>query len=458
MSKIATKHLRNWALRASFLALPVAYVLLSSHSSGISGQSTAGCNCHGPNTPSTLLTLAGIPAAGWVPGQAYNLTATVTNNARSGAGFNLSVSDGSISNAGAGATLVNATEIRHNARKAMASGSASWTFTWTAPAGGTSVDFNFAGNAVNSDGSSNGDSPNQTTLTYNVAATTSRPTATTDPATAISHTTAILNGTANANGNNGVTASFEYGTTSALGSTAAATPAIISGTTATAVTANIAALAPATTYFYRLKLSSALGADSGAVRSFTTASNAPVFGSPSATAITNSGATVSASSTPNNNATAYGVKYGTSAAFGLTATTTPASGSGNTPITVSAALTGLLPNTKYYYAFTATVSGAITSSATDSFTTRPLGITNVAPELVAVYPNPTQTALEWSLPAGVQVQRAQAFSVSGQRVALPFAQAGGNTMKADVSGLAPGVYYLLLDAEGRKYGASFRKN
>jgi hypothetical protein len=442
-------------LRASLLVLPASYVLLSSNSGGISGQSTAGCNCHGSNSSSTLLTISGMPTSGWVPGQAYNLTATVSNSARTGAGFDLSVTAGTLSNAGAGATLAGSTEIRHTARKTMTSGAASWTFTWTAPASGASVSFNFAGNAVNGDGTSNGDVPNQTTSTYNALV---RPTATTTAATGITTATATLNGTANASGNSGVTASFDYGTSMALGSTTAATPATISGTAATPVTGSLSGLQAGTTYFYRLKLSSALGADTGAILSFSTASNAPVFGTNTATAITASTATLNGRITPNTTAnTTFGVKYGTTTALTQTGTSTPASGSGNNPIAVSANLTGLTANRKYYYAFTATTGTTVRTSAIDSFTTQPLSVATIAPVQIGVYPNPVQHTLEGTLPAGVNVMAVQAFTLSGQRIAIPFVHTH-NAIKVDVSGLASGMYYLHIHTGATSYGASFRKD
>ncbi|RYD52627.1 MAG: T9SS type A sorting domain-containing protein [Sphingobacteriales bacterium] len=455
MHKTTTQHLRTWMLRASLLVLPASYVLLSSNSSGISGQSTAGCNCHGSNTVGTLLTITGIPTSGWVPGQAYSLFATVASGSRTGAGFDISVTAGTLSNPGAGATLASTTEIRHNARKAMASGSASWTFTWTAPTNGATVSFNFAGNAVNSDGTSNGDNPNQTTLTYNAIA---RPTATTNAATGITTATATLNGTANASGNSGVTASFEYGTSTALGSSTAASPATISGTTATAVTGSLSGLQAGTMYYYRLKLSSTLGSDTGAILSFTTTSNAPVFGINTATAVTTSTATVNGRITPNTTSTTtFGVKYGTTTALSQNATTTPASGSGTSAIAVSANLSGLSSNRKYYYAFTATMGGTTRTSATDSFTTQALSVAMVAPVQIGVYPNPAQQTLEGVLPAGTNVLSVQAFTLSGQRLLLPFVRTN-TAIKADVSTLASGMYYLYIRTGDSDYAASFQKN
>jgi hypothetical protein len=150
------------------LALPLGFLSLSSYSGGITGQSSAGCSCHGSNNTGTLLTLTGIPAGGWVPGTSYTLTASVNNTSMSYAGFDLTASVGELTNAPTGTTISNNnTEIGHGTPKLLNSGVASWTFTWTAPMDGTTdLVIDFAGNAVNLDGTNSNDEPNQTSLTF----------------------------------------------------------------------------------------------------------------------------------------------------------------------------------------------------------------------------------------------------------------------------------------------------
>ncbi len=84
---------------------------------------------------------------------------------------------------------------------------------------------------------------------------------------------ATLRATANANGT-AATVSFEYGTTTALGGTAAAIPASVNGSTTTAVSANLGGLLPATTYHYRVVASGTGGDAAGETLSFTTGSSA----------------------------------------------------------------------------------------------------------------------------------------------------------------------------------------
>ncbi len=66
------------------------------------------------------------------------------------------------------------------------------------------------------------------------------------------------------------TAAFEFGLTPALGGTIAATPAPITGSTATAVTATLTGLAPHTAYYYRASATNSEGTTTGGILSFTT--------------------------------------------------------------------------------------------------------------------------------------------------------------------------------------------
>jgi len=76
------------------------------------------------------------------------------------------------------------------------------------------------------------------------------PQVTTLAATTVTQTAAVLNGTVNACSQNVVT-SFEYGLTTAYGSTIAATPSPVTGTTSTGITASLTGLTINTLYHYR---------------------------------------------------------------------------------------------------------------------------------------------------------------------------------------------------------------
>jgi hypothetical protein len=142
------------------LCLFVVYLSFSSSSTGITGQSTSGCSCHGAASANTIVSITGFPA-NYVNGQAYPITLTITNSLQSEAGFDLSVTGGTLSNAPVGTALFGTTELRHTTPKALVGGTTSWSFTWTAPAtGSTSRTMSVAGNAANNDGGTGGDAYN----------------------------------------------------------------------------------------------------------------------------------------------------------------------------------------------------------------------------------------------------------------------------------------------------------
>ena len=88
-------------------------------------------------------------------------------------------------------------------------------------------------------------------------------------ATGITDTGAVLNGSVNAQGS-GTTVVFEYGPTTAYGFTAAATPATVTGTATTAVSAGLGGLLSGTTYHYRVVGTAGGGTARGSDLTFTT--------------------------------------------------------------------------------------------------------------------------------------------------------------------------------------------
>lgn len=94
--------------------------------------------------------------------------------------------------------------------------------------------------------------------------------ATTLPATSISATGAVLNGTVNADGAN-TTITFEYGPTVAYGNSVAATPAAVSGTVTTPVSATLSGLPPTgATYHCRVVATTSSGVFTGEDLTFST--------------------------------------------------------------------------------------------------------------------------------------------------------------------------------------------
>ena len=95
------------------------------------------------------------------------------------------------------------------------------------------------------------------------------PFASTLSAGSITTDSATLNGTVNAN-DESTTVTFEYGLTASYGSTAAGVPGTVTGSTDTAVSANLIGLSDDTVYNFRVKAVSAGGTTYGTNQTFTT--------------------------------------------------------------------------------------------------------------------------------------------------------------------------------------------
>ncbi len=167
------------------------YLVFTSSSGGMMGVASTGCGgngCHGTQNAATGISITGIPATGYVAGTTYpvTLTVTVASAALTAAGFDLTVSGGTLGNAPANTMLMGGTELHHTAPKAMVASTVSWNFNWTAPAAGTpSVNINISANAVNQNNNSSGDQWNKTTITVNAATPTSVQNISADAAPAI---------------------------------------------------------------------------------------------------------------------------------------------------------------------------------------------------------------------------------------------------------------------------------
>ncbi len=260
--------MKNKNLLYVFLAvvLPFSYAILGSNSGGITGKSTTSCTpCHGSTlNTATTITVTGIPSSGFNAGQTYTMTLVVANtsytNAANRAGFNLTVNSGTLA-AGSGMNLTGTQELAHSTPVTMAStGSASWTFDWTAPAAPTGpVVFSVAGNATDGDGGTLNDAHNATATTFQMAGTSAGiPTVANVASASITDVAAAISAMITAN-NASTTANVEYGLTTSYGSNAAMTPASITGSTATAASANLTGLTPNTTYHYRISATNAVG-------------------------------------------------------------------------------------------------------------------------------------------------------------------------------------------------------
>jgi phosphodiesterase/alkaline phosphatase D-like protein len=188
--------------------------------------------------------------------------------------------------------------------------------------------------------------------------------------TQVTKRTATLNGTVDPRG---VTTAyhFEYGLTESYGTSTPAGNAD-PGSGEVAVSADLTGLEPGTEYHYRLVATNDDGTTLGADTPFTTASlTRPVVTAEAATPVGKRTATLNATLNPNNLDTTYHFEYGLTTAYG---DTTPAANatanSGASP--VSAALTGLAPNTTYHFRLVATNDDGSTLGDDGQFTTSAL--------------------------------------------------------------------------------------
>ncbi len=139
------------------------------------------------------------------------------------------------------------------------------------------------------------------------------------------------------------------------------------------MTATLTGLLPATTYYFRAVGTSSTGAAAGTIMNFTTVAIAPTATTQAATSVAGTTATLNGTVNPEGSATTAQFIYGTDSTLTTGTTTVPIPaltvGSGTTDVPVAEPVTGLAPNTTYYYEVQATNSAGTTTGTIMSFTT-----------------------------------------------------------------------------------------
>ena len=245
-----------------------------------------------------------------------------------------------------------------------------------------------------------------------VAPNFSLPSIVTVAATSVTANTATVNGTVMANSNT-VAVSFEYGTTTAYGSTAAGTPASVTGLAVTPVSSNLTGLLPLTTYHYRAVGTIGLFKFYGADLTFTTTALPPTVVTNNATPVGNTDATLNGTVNANSASSTVTFEYGLTAAYGSTVNATPNTVTGSAVTPVSAAIIGLTVNTTYHFRVKAVNSGGTSYGLDKTFLTGcsapvPAGVIagpasicqNTTGVIYSVAPILNADTYIWTLPTG----------------------------------------------------------
>jgi len=204
------------------------------------------------------------------------------------------------------------------------------------------------------------------------------PTVFTNSASSIYSNSAVLNGSVNPN-NSQTDAWFEYGPTPSLGYTTGYR-SIGSFNYSTDFSISLSGLSSNTTYYYRAVARNQYGTNYGGILSFTTTGasytsysyNQPSVISQAASPVYQNSALLNGSVNPNGGLTTAWFQWGTNYNLSNTTVSQPV-GAGTNYVNYAAALTGLSPNTTYYFRAVAsnpsgTVYGDILSFTTQSYT------------------------------------------------------------------------------------------
>ena len=263
-----------------------------------------------------------------------------------------------------------------------------------------------------------------------------------DSGVALTDTTATLNGSVNPNGAD-TTYRFDYGLTTAYGQSTASTD-IGSGTNLLSESADIAGLAPGTTYHFRIEATNSNGTSLGLDQTFTTLPAPPTVATLPANAITSTAATVNGTVNPNGADTSYHFEFGLTTSYGQR-TSADDAGSGNSAVNVSANLSGLQPGATYHFRLVATNPGGTGFGADMTFTA-----SSAAPAVITtagVALTDTTAMLSGSVnPNGADTTYRFDYGLTtayGQSTASTDVGSGTNVLgeSADIAGLAPGTTY-----------------
>ena len=248
-----------------------------------------------------------------------SLVPTATTNAATSVTVNSATLNGTVNPAGQTTTVQFSYGVAPNALTSSTSvqsiGSGTSNVAVNTPLAGLSpsTTYYFMVNAVT------GVDPNTTVTTGSILTFTTAPatpSVTTSAATGVATTSATLNGTVNPNGSS-TSANFEYGLTTAYGSSSPAQDAG-AGTSAVALNTALTGLLPGTIYHYRLDATNPNGSVLGADQTFTTLFPPPDAATTSASAVALNAGTMNGIVDPNGASSSTWFEYGLTTSYGST--------------------------------------------------------------------------------------------------------------------------------------------
>jgi hypothetical protein len=175
------------------------------------------------------------------------------------------------------------------------------------------------------------------------------PTVKTEEASPVEGTSATLKGIVNPNGQQVTACKFEYGETTSYGtSSGSCTPSPGSGEEPKSVSVHVTGLHLGVTYHYRIVATNASGTAEGNDRTFTTSAT-PTAVTEAASPVGQTSATLNATVNPDSVLTECKFEYGTTKSYSASVPCALSPGSGESPVAVSASLTGLSAGTTYHF-------------------------------------------------------------------------------------------------------------
>ena len=269
----------------------------------------------------------------------------------------------------------------------------------------------------------------------------------------VTQTAATLNGTVDPHGAQVTDCRFEYGPTSAYGSSVACATSPGSGTGAVAVSAAVGGLVADKAYHYRVVARNGGGTSDGGDEAFDTLPLAPAVSTGSPSGVGQTAATLNGTVDPHGaQVTDCRFEYGPTSAYGSSVACATSPGSGTGAVAVSAAVGGLVADKAYHYRVVARNGGGTSDGGDEAFDTLPLApaVSTGAPSGVGQ----TAATLNGTVdPHGAQVTDCRfeygPTSAYGSSVACatsPGSGTGAVPVFAEVAGLVAGssYYYRLV--------------